>query len=120
MKAIRVLAYVGELLKTYPAMSAALLNVCVAIAAYFGFHLTAEQITGFFAFASIVMGMLVHSNVVPLTRVEPTPVQPVAVTGRGGIEPDPGVWHQPAPATGPIPPVHDATLTDLSRKPPAY
>lgn len=58
-----------RLLRTYPAMSGALLNAAVAILAYFGFHVTADQLTAYVTVTSVILGMLVHSNVMPMNKV---------------------------------------------------
>lgn len=62
------------LLKTYPALSAALVNFGIFAAGYVGLKITAEQLVIFVGALDILFGALVHSNVVPLAKLDPPKV----------------------------------------------
>lgn len=68
-KLVSALASIQKLLKDYPALSAALVNVGVVLAAYFGLHITADQLVGFVAVANVLFGIIVHSNVTPVNKL---------------------------------------------------
>lgn len=119
-KVANVYLTVYRVLRTYPAMSAAVLNVIVALAAYFGLHMTADQLAGFFAVTSIILGMVVHSNVVPLPKVKPV-VPASALTAeqynRGGyLPPATGTPTGPIPTRGGYP-AGSTTVNELSTPP---
>lgn len=59
------------LLKMYPAMSAALLNVGVMLAGYLGLHITPDQLVYYIGVSMVLFGAIVHSNVKPLAKIDP-------------------------------------------------
>ena len=70
---------VVTMLATYPALTAALVNVGVAVAANFGFHVTPDQLVSYVAMASVFLGLIVHSNVTPLAKLQsPTSTEPAS------------------------------------------
>jgi len=69
IKLMKFLTAFKELLKTYPALSAALVNFGVFVAGYFGLHITASQLVMYVGVADVLFGLVVHSNVVPLNKV---------------------------------------------------
>lgn len=69
-KLMAVLTAFKTILKTYPAMSAALINFGVFAAGYFGLHITAEQLVAAVGVLDVLFGVIVHSNVVPLPKHE--------------------------------------------------
>ena len=84
------LAAIKNLLKTYPALSAALVNVGVVAAGYFGLHVTPVQLVSFAGVLDVLFGMIVHSNVIPVAKTENTftVVNPSILTaGRSGPVP---------------------------------
>jgi anti-sigma factor RsiW len=56
------------LLLRYPAVSAALANIAVVMAATFGFHLTADQVVTTVSFTAALTGVLVHAGVIPMHK----------------------------------------------------
>jgi hypothetical protein len=76
-KFIRVLTCVKGILKTYPALSAAVVNVGVALLSYFGLHVTGDELIYIVGLVTALLGLVVHSNVTPLARIEKV----VEVTG---------------------------------------
>lgn len=77
----KVLAAVHQLFATYPALSAALVNIAVIVAAYLGLPLTGAELVYLVGVVTTLFGVIVHSNVVPLAKV---PVTPVAAIEKGG------------------------------------
>ncbi|HEY5959975.1 MAG TPA: hypothetical protein VIV60_25655 [Polyangiaceae bacterium] len=59
-----------KLLAREPALSASLLNVGVACLAYFGWHLSPEQLLAVVGVVTTLFGVIVRSNVKPLAKVE--------------------------------------------------
>lgn len=69
------LASVKQLPATYPALSAALVNIAVIVAAYFGLPLTGAELVYLVGVVTTLFGVIVHSNVVPLIKANaPTAV----------------------------------------------
>lgn len=74
MKIASTLYAVGRQIARYPAIVAALANIAVIMAANFGLHLTPGQLVAFVSVAAGLLGIIVHSNVSPLARVEKSAV----------------------------------------------
>lgn len=76
---------IKDLLKTYPALSAALVNFGVFVAGYFGLHITAEQLLMYVGVADVLFGLIVHSNVIPVAKTDNTftVVNPSTITSEG-------------------------------------
>lgn len=66
------LAAAFEAIKTFlshePAILAAVLNICVAVAAYFGLHITGNQLIYVVGVATALFGALVRAGVIPLSK----------------------------------------------------
>jgi hypothetical protein len=60
---------VVKVLKAYPALSAALVNLGVFVLGYLGMHITASQLVVYVGVANVLLGLVVHSNVMPLVKV---------------------------------------------------
>jgi len=95
-KLVAAFATVSKILATYPAISAALVNVGVIVAAYFGLPLTGAEIVYLVSVVTTLLGVVVHSNVVPLVRL-PGAVAPV-ITVNNATAPDADVAKQIAAA----------------------
>jgi len=67
-------AAVSKILATYPALSAALVNIGVIAAAYFGLPLTGAELVYLVGVVTTLLGVVVHSNVVPLVKLPVAPV----------------------------------------------
>ena len=61
-----------NLLKTYPAISAGLVNIAVALLAHYSFHVSATQIVELVSFTSALAAVVVHNSVTPNVRVATT------------------------------------------------
>jgi hypothetical protein len=59
----------ATVLRTYPAISAALASVANVALCYFGLKITGEQLVGVVSVVTFVLGMVTHSNVTPLARL---------------------------------------------------
>lgn len=105
--AVRLLSSVKYLLKTYPALSAALVNFGVFAAGYFGLHITAGQLVAAVGVLDVLFGMIVHSNVMPVSKV-------TAITEANKAESSNVV----TPTRGGYP-AGDTTVTDLPTPPPS-
>ncbi len=68
---VRLYATVRALLKQYPAASAALLNIAVAVCAFFGLAITGPQLVIVIGAVTAVLGALVHQNVTPVAKLNP-------------------------------------------------
>jgi hypothetical protein len=66
----KLFSAITQVLRMYPAISAAVLNAGVAVAAYAGFHITGEQLIYVISAASVLFGLLVHSNVTPVAKIK--------------------------------------------------
>jgi uncharacterized membrane protein len=64
----RVYQAVKDVLRKYPALSAALLNIAVAVIGYFGLKLTSDQLVYLVSVATALFGVLVHMNVTPVAK----------------------------------------------------
>lgn len=62
-----------NLLTTYPALSAAIVNFGVFVAGYYGLKITANQLVMYSGVADVLFGLVVHSNVVPLAKLAKPP-----------------------------------------------
>ena len=71
------------LLKTYPAISAALVNFGVFAAGYFGLHVTPAQLVAFAGILDALFGVIVHSNVTPVSKIPASP--PIVVVHDGPV-----------------------------------
>src|ERR1700750_1544412 len=71
-KLITMLVGIKNLLKNYPALSAALINFGVFAAGYFGLHITADQLVAAVGILDVLFGFIVHSNVIPVAKTENT------------------------------------------------
>lgn len=60
-----------RVLKTYPALSAALINFAVFAAGYFGLHITAEGLVAVVGALDMIAGAIVHSQVTPVAKINP-------------------------------------------------
>jgi len=74
----RIYQAAAYMLKTNPALVAALVNVGVAMAAHFGFHVTADQLVAYTSMAAVFLGLIVRGNVVPLNKLD-VQIKPVAL-----------------------------------------
>jgi hypothetical protein len=70
-KLASALSAVQALLKAYPALSAALVNIAVVACAYFGLHVTGDQIVYLAGIVAALLGVLVHSHVTPVSKQQP-------------------------------------------------
>jgi len=70
-KLASALSAIQTFLKTYPAISAALVNIAVVACAYFGLHVTGEQIVYIAGIVAALLGVLVHSHVTPTAKTRP-------------------------------------------------
>ncbi len=59
-----------NILAKEPALSAALLNAAVGALAYFGLHVSPDQLVIIFGVVSALFGIIVRANVSPLAKVE--------------------------------------------------
>ena len=75
---------ISELLKTYPAISAALVNIAVIACAYFGLHVTGDQIVFVAGVVTALLGVLVHSHVTPTAK---KPDEPKIVINTTNVPP---------------------------------
>ncbi len=66
------------LLRSEPAVLGSLVGAAVTLAASFGFSLSADQIAAVTAVASIIIGLVVRSQVSPVVPVVPVPGPPAA------------------------------------------
>ena len=69
-KVLYVLSGVYKLLVKYPAVAGGLANVAVAMAATFGFKLSADQIVTVVSFTAGVTALLIHANVLPMYKAK--------------------------------------------------
>lgn len=60
-----------QLLKTYPALAAAVVNAGVIAAGWFGLHVSPADLVYYAGVTSVLLGLIVHMGVVPLTRAKP-------------------------------------------------
>ena len=65
-KLATALAFIPHVLSAYPALSAALVNIAVVIAAYCGLHITGQELIYMVGVVTALSGAVVHSNVTPL------------------------------------------------------
>ena len=72
-------AGIGKVLSVYPAASASLLNFGVVLAAFFGLHVTGDQLMYVVGVVTVLFGSVVHSNVTPLARPSVEPVEIVEI-----------------------------------------
>jgi membrane protein YdbS with pleckstrin-like domain len=70
---------VVNILRTYPALSAALLNIAVVCAGYFGLHVTGDQLIYVGGVVTVLFGTLVHMGVIPIAKLAKASANPVAV-----------------------------------------
>lgn len=93
MKALNVAVTVWRAVAKYPALTAAVFQVIIIVAAKFGLHLTAAQLTSVAGVIAAGFGVLVHMGVIPVTKVDNVKagVKPSVPTGviAVGIDPDP-------------------------------
>lgn len=66
---MKMAANVWKILKCYPALSAALVNVGVVLLSYFGFHVSGDQLIYIAGLAAALLGVVVHSNVTPVAKL---------------------------------------------------
>jgi hypothetical protein len=92
-----------NVLRTYPAISAALVNFGVIAAAHFGIHATGAQLVADVGALDVLFGIIVHSNVVPLAKVA-KPAVGSAVSDAGEPVPVVAPVDAPAPAASAEPP----------------
>ena len=83
-KLVAVLAAVQTFLKTYPAISAALINIAVVACAYFGLNVTGDQIVFVAGIVAALLGVLVHSHVTPVAK---KPDEPKVVINTTNVTP---------------------------------
>lgn len=60
---------VSRFVKTYPALLTGLLNIAIAFAAKYGFHVTTDQLLGIFTAVTAFFAYFTHSQVIPLTKL---------------------------------------------------
>lgn len=65
----KLLSAISQVLRMYPALSAAAVNIAVTAAAYAGLHITGEQLIYVMGAVTALFGMLVHSNVTPVAKL---------------------------------------------------
>lgn len=65
------LALIPHLLSTYPALSSALLNIGVSVAAYYGLNISGPDLLYMMGVVTTLFGAVVHSNVTPLAKLKP-------------------------------------------------
>ena len=101
-KGMAVIVAVKNLLKTYPAISAALINFGVFAAGYFGLHITADQLVAAVGVLDVLFGVIVHSNVIPVAKTENTftVVNPSILSASRGGGPVPTVPNATVPMEG--------------------
>jgi hypothetical protein len=71
MKAQRILDIVTGLLRNYPALSAALVNILVLLAAKYGLNVSAAELAVIGSGVAAILGLGVHQSVTPVVRVLP-------------------------------------------------
>ena len=88
---MKALVAIKNLLKTYPALSAALVNFGVFAAGYFGLHITADQLVAAVGVLDVLFGLIVHSNVIPVAKTLNTftIVNPSTIAHSGLVTADP-------------------------------
>jgi hypothetical protein len=59
----------AKLLKTYPAISAALASVANIAFCHYGLKITGEQLVGDISVVTFILGLVTHSNVTPLAKL---------------------------------------------------
>lgn len=70
MKSLKLFVAVVNLLKTYPAISAGLVNIGVALGAHFGLKVSASQLVEIVSFTAALSAVVVHASVVPLKKIQ--------------------------------------------------
>jgi hypothetical protein len=69
MNILNALKAIVNTVRTYPAAYAGLLNIAVAMAAHFGFHVNSLQLVYVVTVATAVLAAVVHSLVMPTIKV---------------------------------------------------
>jgi len=69
-KMVAVFTGIREILVTYPALSAALVNVAVVVLSYFGLHITGPNLIYIAGVVTTLFGVIVHSNVTPIAKLK--------------------------------------------------
>ena len=75
-KLFSVVSGIYGVLVKYPAISAGLANIAVAVGAKFGLHLTADQLVAAVSFTAAITAVLVHAGVIPMAKAKKGDVPP--------------------------------------------
>lgn len=60
---------VSQLVKTYPALITGALNIAIAFAARYGFHVSVDQLLAVVTAVTAFVSYFTHSQVIPLTKL---------------------------------------------------
>lgn len=69
MKFFNLVVMVWKLVARYPALSAGVAQIIILVGTKIGLHLTTEQLTTLAGIIAAVFALLVHSGVIPVTKV---------------------------------------------------